>query len=546
MNKKLKRALGSVFAFAILFSIMTIANVTCAFAAADYEWSNGESSTDFFTVSGSTGSSSKYATTYNGTTYTNYLKLETNSGSIIFTPSKAGIFLLVSYNGVTKLKVNGNSTAEGIDNSDEAYTLFTLSCEANTTYTIGKGSGSPYVVYMSYTNSDEDLGDDEPVLVTDISVSPTTATTYVGKTTTLATAITPSNATNKAVTWSSSDTTVATVAGGVVTGVKAGTVTITATSNDNTDLKASAEVTVLELPVVESSGTGSDILKAASATTVYDFRAAAENVIGNSGLTDYVVFPENYLYFNNEVYIGSNLNYSSSKYSQDIDDSTTSKGGLRLKQLQGEVVVKLTKGSTIEVPVCSGGSSTRVAFISSISGTQSDANSSTGYSSNSAEITPLAVTNTLAATSAVDVLKYTATENITVYISATNEVYFSQIKVTVPEPTYTILTTTSDSNGVAVISKSTDATEYIIVSVISADKAAQVSALKQTNSTATKTIAETGTVYKAISVNGTEYTAENFGGSSSDYLFASKLSVSDATSDISTTIQEKVVTAIVA
>jgi uncharacterized protein YjdB len=49
---------------------------------------------------------------------------------------------------------------------------------------------------------------------------------------TLTATVSPSNATNKAITWSSSNTAVATVANGVVTGVFAGTATITVTTTD--------------------------------------------------------------------------------------------------------------------------------------------------------------------------------------------------------------------------------------------------------------------------------------------------------------------------
>jgi uncharacterized protein (TIGR02145 family) len=60
---------------------------------------------------------------------------------------------------------------------------------------------------------------------------PTLALT-VGGTDTLKATVAPDNATNKAVTWGSSAPTVATVSGGVVTAVAAGTATITVTTTD--------------------------------------------------------------------------------------------------------------------------------------------------------------------------------------------------------------------------------------------------------------------------------------------------------------------------
>lgn len=83
-----------------------------------------------------------------------------------------------------------------------------------------------------------------PVPVASVAVAPATASVEVKKTVTLAATVKPDNATNKAVTWSTSDATKATVANGVVTGVAAGTATITATSSADATKKASATVTV--------------------------------------------------------------------------------------------------------------------------------------------------------------------------------------------------------------------------------------------------------------------------------------------------------------
>ena len=83
------------------------------------------------------------------------------------------------------------------------------------------------------------------VAVTGITLNKTSVAFNVGGSETLQATIQPSNATNKTVTWSSSNTSVATVdSAGKVTAVKAGTATITATSNNSK--KASCTVTVVE------------------------------------------------------------------------------------------------------------------------------------------------------------------------------------------------------------------------------------------------------------------------------------------------------------
>ena len=82
------------------------------------------------------------------------------------------------------------------------------------------------------------------VAVTGVSVAPTTATVAAGSTESLTATVAPANATDKAVTWSSSDTTVATVSDeGVVTGVAAGSANITVTTHDGS-FTATCAVTV--------------------------------------------------------------------------------------------------------------------------------------------------------------------------------------------------------------------------------------------------------------------------------------------------------------
>ncbi len=91
-------------------------------------------------------------------------------------------------------------------------------------------------------------GEVTPVLVTGITVTGADDEVSVNGTLQLGVTVTPSNAANKAVTWSSSDTTKATVdETGKVTGLKAGEVVITATAKDGSNVKGQKTITVRDL-----------------------------------------------------------------------------------------------------------------------------------------------------------------------------------------------------------------------------------------------------------------------------------------------------------
>ena len=85
------------------------------------------------------------------------------------------------------------------------------------------------------------------VAVTGVTLLPTSATLTLGETetVTLIPTVLPAEATDKSVTWSSSDEAVATVTDGVVTAVAAGTATITVTTTDGAKT-ATCAVTVAE------------------------------------------------------------------------------------------------------------------------------------------------------------------------------------------------------------------------------------------------------------------------------------------------------------
>ena len=114
-------------------------------------------------------------------------------------------------------------------------------------------------VYVNYKEGDSQFMDHYTITVNGVAVTGITldqeATILVGNTKTLTATIAPGNATDKSVTWTSSDESVATVADGVVTAVAEGTATITATANGGENISATCEVTVVS-ELNETTATG--------------------------------------------------------------------------------------------------------------------------------------------------------------------------------------------------------------------------------------------------------------------------------------------------
>lgn len=99
---------------------------------------------------------------------------------------------------------------------------------------------APAVPYTKVTYSAP-----EQVAVTGMTLEKKSIEVEKGKTETINAIITPENATRKGITWTSSDTNVATVTNGVVKGISAGTATITATTKDG-NFTDTCEVTVTQ------------------------------------------------------------------------------------------------------------------------------------------------------------------------------------------------------------------------------------------------------------------------------------------------------------
>ena len=118
--------------------------------------------------------------------------------------------------------------------------------------------------------------------VTSVTLNKNTLELYTGGSENLTATVAPDNATNKTVTWSSSDNTVATVDNnGNVTAVKAGTATITATAADGSGCSATCTVTVTDKTYTISADPTA--LNFGSAYTGYTQPAAQTVILTNTG-----------------------------------------------------------------------------------------------------------------------------------------------------------------------------------------------------------------------------------------------------------------------
>ncbi|ADL52767.1 Ig-like domain-containing protein [Clostridium cellulovorans] len=125
------------------------------------------------------------------------------------------------------------------------------------------------------------------VSVTGVSLNKTSLSLTAGATQTLTATIAPTNATNKSISWTSSNTSVATVSSGTITAISLGTAIITAKTTDGAKT-ATCEVTVS----ASSTGTGTVTLISEGFTTVRGTSSAISsgiptNWIFSSGLAVY-------------------------------------------------------------------------------------------------------------------------------------------------------------------------------------------------------------------------------------------------------------------
>ena len=105
------------------------------------------------------------------------------------------------------------------------------------------------------------------VLVTGVSLNASTVKMYVGQSYQLIHTIKPSNATNKGVTWSSSNTNVVSVSNGKIVGKSSGKARITVTTNDGR-YSAYTDVTVINRPSSNSSSNSKPSSSSSSGSSI--------------------------------------------------------------------------------------------------------------------------------------------------------------------------------------------------------------------------------------------------------------------------------------
>jgi len=147
-----------------------------------------------------------------------------------------------------------------------------------------------------------------PVSVTGVALNKASATINVGETTTLVPTISPNNATNQNVTWSTSNASVATVSNGTVAGVSVGSATITVSTIDG-NKTATCTITVQSSEQQTSSGTIT--VQASNLPTSYNSNGSA--TVSGTDNNSYSFNASNVANFGNGMQFKASSGYFSNK-----------------------------------------------------------------------------------------------------------------------------------------------------------------------------------------------------------------------------------------
>lgn len=224
----------------------------------------------------------------------------------------------IASSGVTSFTVSVGNTQYG-----EAVSPTTSATDYSFS---GNSSGSISIAYDNtngtkafYIKSIEvtyEIDSSQPISVTGVTLDKNSLQLLVGKQGTLTANVLPTKATNKNVTWSSSDNNVATVNEGVVTGVATGTATITVTSVDG-GFTASCSVNVSTSKSFKLVSSINELISGTkviiAATSNYIHYAACAYSSGNNLSSVTATLSDNYL-IPNPNYEEFIIGYSESGY----------------------------------------------------------------------------------------------------------------------------------------------------------------------------------------------------------------------------------------
>jgi len=211
-------------------------------------------------------------TLYGGEAGQTYVNVLVNDGSL----TTASILVTVVTRPVTSMKLNKTSLAMTVGQTALLYTTVTPSNATNSNVSWSSSNTAVATVDFTGTVTAVQLGTatitataadgsgvtasalvtvtPAKVLVSSITLSKTSLALTVGQTSTISATVLPSNATDKTLSWSSSNSAIAKVdSQGTVTAVGTGTVTVKATAADGSGVSASVSVTVTAANVLASS-----------------------------------------------------------------------------------------------------------------------------------------------------------------------------------------------------------------------------------------------------------------------------------------------------
>lgn len=219
--------------------------ITVEKANNELDTSASSDTTNVSYVIGETGNTFDIAFSAGAYNMSNYNEFRLNNSSLTPTNNILVKSIWIDFYGSSysylAVSANGNAvtgTASSTSGSGSAYDY-----EINSTVWKLEATSGYSTIYSIKFTVEVQVG---PVSVTGLELNKDSLSIYEGSNETLVATVSPINATDKTVTWSSSDSTVATVLNGVVSAVAPGTAIITATTTDG-GFEESCTVTVLEI-----------------------------------------------------------------------------------------------------------------------------------------------------------------------------------------------------------------------------------------------------------------------------------------------------------